>query len=113
MKFLLDTNIVSELRKGTRCESGVKRRFDSVQPEQIFLSSLVIGEIRKGIELIRCRDSRAALSLERWLETLKRSQEDRILPVNGQIAEVWGHLNVPTLYRLSIVFLPRPRLSMT
>ena len=56
MSYLIDTNIISEIRKGTRCDANVSAWFASVADEDLFLSTLVLGEIRKGVELARPRD---------------------------------------------------------
>lgn len=95
MRFLLDTNILAELRKGDRANSRVATWFASLDPDAIVLSVLTIGEIRRGIESLRRRDRRAAASLQRWLGRLVRDHGDRILPVDLAVAEEWGRLNVP------------------
>ena len=95
MSYLIDTNVISELRKGDRAHQGVRRWFESLEPDEIFLSVLVTGELRRGIESIRRRDPRAASALDRWLKRVVASHEGRILPVDGPVAEAWGRLNVP------------------
>ncbi|MFH1499292.1 MAG: PIN domain-containing protein, partial [Verrucomicrobiota bacterium] len=70
MPYLIDTCVISELRKPS-CNAGVLRWMDNVQPEEIFLSVLTLGEIRRGIELRRTKDPRAARALERWLVGLE------------------------------------------
>lgn len=95
MSYLIDTNVISELRKGDRAHKGVRRWFESLEPDEIFLSVLVTGELRRGIESIRRRDPRAASALDRWLKRVVASHEGRILPVDGPVAEAWGRLNVP------------------
>lgn len=92
--FLLDTNIVSELRKKDRCDDGVRKWFSGVDADELFLSVLVIGELRSGVERIRRRDSGAARMLDRWLRGLEGSYEDRILPVTLEVCERWGRLSV-------------------
>lgn len=91
--FLIDTNVLSELRKGTRADANVRRWFEGVDENAIFLSVLVIGEIRRGIEAIRKRDPRAASVLERWLDSLMRAHSDRVLPVDAATADEWGRLD--------------------
>ena len=91
--FLLDTNVLSELRKGERADANVRRWFGSVDENSLFLSVLVTGEIRHGIEAIRKRDVRAAWALEGWLETLVKAHSDRVLPVDAAIADEWGRLD--------------------
>ena len=95
MKYLVDTNVISELRKGERVDPGVRAWFDELSAAQIFLSVLSLGELRRGVELIRRRDPVAAQSLASWLEGLGGTYADRILPVNQEIADTWGRLNVP------------------
>jgi predicted nucleic acid-binding protein len=94
VSWLLDTNILSELRKGTRCNSNVAAWFAELEDEDIHLSVLVLGEIRRGVERIRPRDARAAQSLERWLVRLATDYGERILPIDGSVAEEWGRMNV-------------------
>jgi predicted nucleic acid-binding protein len=95
LSFLLDTNVVSELRKGDRCDPGVSSWFAEAPSEEIFLSALTIGELRRGIENIRRRDERAARSIEAWLQELLGAYSHHILPVDQAIAEQWGRFNTP------------------
>lgn len=95
MSYLLDTNVVSELRKGERANERVRAWFETVDDQALWLSVLVIGEIRRGIERLRRRDAATADRLELWLAQLSELHHDRILPVTRPIAEVWGRLNVP------------------
>ncbi len=97
MSYLVDTNVVSELRKGRRCNAGVAAWFAGLSPEDIFLSVLTLGEIRKGIEKIRRRDPKAGESLEAWFKDLVVTHSDRLLGVDRSVAEEWGRLNVPDL----------------
>lgn len=93
--ILLDTNVVSELRKGNRADRHVRTWFESVNPDELFLSVLVIGELHRGIELVRRRDPPAATALEGWLTAVVRDHDDRILGVTLEIAETWAQFNVP------------------
>lgn len=90
--FLLDTNVVSEVRKAHRCNAGVARWFAGVSDAELFVSVVVTGEIRYGIERLRRRDSRRAEILERWLEDVVTSYADRVLPIDGRVADAWGRL---------------------
>ena len=90
--YLLDTNVVSELRKGTRGDRNVNAWYSRVAEEETFLCALVIGEIRKGIETIRDRDPHQASVLNSWLLNLRRQYDGRILPVDDEIAEAWGRM---------------------
>jgi len=66
--------------------------FAGVSDDEIHLSVLVIGEVRRGVEIVRRRDPRQAIALERWLGRLVRDHGDRILPVDRRVAEEWGRL---------------------
>jgi toxin FitB len=90
--FLLDTNIVSELRKGSRAKPSVIEWAQSVIDEEHFISVLTLGEIRKGVELVRRRDATQAIALERWLRDIELNFADRILPLTQNIADQWGRL---------------------
>lgn len=95
MSFLLDTNVISELRKGQRCNPGVVSWFEEVASEELYLSVLTLGEVRKGIENRRRRDMPTAIALEAWLQEVEGTYSDRILPVTQAVADQWGRLNVP------------------
>ena len=91
--FLLDTNIVSEVRKGNRCDVGVAEWFAGVPEAELRISVLTLGEIRKGIALARNRgDSRQADVLEHWLQTIARGFAQRIIPIDDKVADAWGRL---------------------
>jgi predicted nucleic acid-binding protein len=94
MSFLLDTNVVSEIRKKVP-NAGVSAWFASVRATDLFLSVLVVGEIRQGIERLARRDSVQAKIFEQWLGQLVDVYGDRIIPITADVAEVWGRLNVP------------------
>jgi toxin FitB len=95
LSYLLDTNVISELRKGERADSKVLAWFADLADEEVFLSVLTIGEVRRGIESVRRRDPDSAAALDRWLALLREAHEDRILPIDRAIAEEWGRMNVP------------------
>lgn len=88
--FLLDTNVVSELRKGPRANASVIEWARSAIDEGHFISVLTVGEIRKGIELIRRRDAAQGTALERWLRRIETNFADHILPLTQNIADQWG-----------------------
>jgi predicted nucleic acid-binding protein len=90
--FLLDTNVVSELRKSVP-NSHVLAWHQSQRQADAYLSVLVVGEIRQGIERVRPRDPVQADALERWLGTLVTAYRERILPITDVITEEWGRLN--------------------
>ena len=89
MSWLLDTNVISELRKGSRGDPGVVRWARGRQ-DDAWLSVLTVGEIRRGTELRRRKDDVAARHLDVWLQGLLGAFESRILPVDEQVAEVWA-----------------------
>lgn len=95
MSYLIDTNVISEIRKGVRCNESVAAWWSTVAEADVFLSVLTIGELRKGIENIRRRDPRSAAALEKWLLRLLRQHRDRILTIDLEIVNEWGRLNVP------------------
>lgn len=95
MSYLLDTNVISELRKGERADRNVTAWFAGLADEEIFFSVLTIGEIRRGIESVRRRDLDSAAALDRWLALLSETYGDRILAIDRAIAEEWGRINVP------------------
>ena len=95
MSYLLDTKVISELRKGERADSNVTAWFADIADEEIFLSVLTIGEIRRGIESVRRRDPDSGAALDRWLALLSEAHGDRILQIDRAIAEEWGRMNVP------------------
>jgi toxin FitB len=96
--YLLDTNVVSELRKRTRANPGVQDFFKRVAADQtpVFLSVVTVGQLRRGVELIRHRgDVSQARRLERWLVSLLQSYEEYILDIDSDIAQLWGCLRIP------------------
>lgn len=95
MRHLLDTCIVSELRKGERADPGVRSWFAAAADGELFTSVLVLGQLRRGIESIRRRDLHAPSALDRWLARMSKTFADRLLPVDGAVADRWGLLNVP------------------
>jgi predicted nucleic acid-binding protein len=94
MTFLLDTNIVSELRKRDP-DPHVVAWYEQSRPAEIFLSALTIGEIRLGIERLRIKDAAQADRLEQWLHGLHTLYADHIIDVDTETAEEWGRINVP------------------
>ena len=95
MSWLLDSNVLAELRKGPRAYPPVMAWFAATHEAELFTSVLVLGEARRGVESIRRRDRVAAQALEQWLLRLRETFADRVLPVDDDIAERWGALNVP------------------
>ncbi len=93
MRFLIDTNIISEVRKGPRCDANVAAWYGSIDDASIYLSVLVLGEIRKGIERARPSDPARANALEQWLSAVVKSFADRILPIDRAVADEWGRMS--------------------
>ncbi len=93
VKYLLDTNIISEIRKGPRCHPNVAAWYSNLEEESLYLSILVLGEIQKGIEGLRGRDAGKANVLDLWLEQLQISFQSQILPVDIAISQEWGRLS--------------------
>ena len=93
--YLLDTNVVWELRKGERADPGVREWLDQHADDELWLSVLTVGELRRGCELLRRRNEQAGDALLAWLETVTADFADRILPVTTDVAERWAELNVP------------------
>lgn len=95
MKFLLDTNVISEIRKRDRAHPGVVRWVTRTPVEQIGTSVLVLAEIRHGIELKRRNDPDQGKSLDRWFSQMRSGLGDRVLPVDEPVAEAWARLGIP------------------
>lgn len=96
--YLLDTNIISELRKKQRANAGVVGFFKQLTEQQAraYLSVITVGELRRGIELIRHRGDRAqAQSLAAWLQIILDEYDDNLLDFGKEAAQVWGRLRVP------------------
>jgi predicted nucleic acid-binding protein len=95
LKFLLDTNIISELRKRERANPNVTRWIEQTPFKEIGTSVLVLAEIRRGIELKRRHDSAQAELLERWFVQMRTRLGTRVLPIDEPIADAWAMLSVP------------------
>lgn len=89
---LMDTNVVSELRKGQKADKAVLQWLDDEPDEQLFLSVATFGEIRMGIERLRNRDALQAFILEKWLKALFSQYRERMFDVTLPIFEKWGYL---------------------
>jgi predicted nucleic acid-binding protein len=96
--YLVDTNVISEFRKGDKADKGVIAFFDAVeaQKETVFLSVITVGELRRGIEKLRYRnDTKQAEMLDSWLSKLLTEYSNNILEFDKESAQVWGYLRVP------------------
>jgi predicted nucleic acid-binding protein len=92
MDFLLDTNVLSELRKGSRANRNVRRWAESTARQRHYISVISLGEIRRGIERLKPKDPEQARVLEFWLVTLKHDFSTHILPLTDDVADCWGLL---------------------
>lgn len=91
--YLLDTNVLSELRKGQRANSGVRAFFATLDSADIYLAVQTIGEIRRGLDNIRRRgDHVQADRLEVWLDAVVAEHARHILDFDLECAQLWGHL---------------------
>ena len=93
MSYLIDTNIISEVRKGSSCDELVASWYASIDDADLYLSVLVLGEIRKGIELARRRDPVKAKALESWLTQVDAAFGDRVLAIDRAVADEWGRMS--------------------
>lgn len=96
--YLVDTNIISELRKGAKANAGVQAFFlDAIRDgAALYVSAITIGEMRRGVELLRHRgDADQALRLEQWLALVVEGYADNIIGFDAEMAQVWGRLRVP------------------
>lgn len=101
MGYLIDTNVLSELRKETRCNPGVTRWFDATDEDDLFLSVLTLAEVRMGALGRARKDLADGQQLEAWANALHTQYAGKILPVTMEIAEKWAELSVPD--RLPVV----------
>ena len=96
--YLIDTNVISEIRKGDNANLGVRQFFDTIitQNSRVYLSAITIGELRRGVELILHRGhSLQGKLLENWLISILQHYQGNILYIDGDIAQLWGKLRVP------------------
>ncbi|MHC2876793.1 toxin FitB [Ralstonia sp. 121560039-2] len=96
--YLVDTNVISEARKRQRANKGVLAFFRQAVKSEVglFLSVVTVGELRRGVELVRHRgDERQAATLEAWLGTVLNEFAESILPVDQDVGQLWGRLRVP------------------
>jgi toxin FitB len=97
VKYLIDTNIISELRKKSKANSGVLKFFQQTaeQAAPLYLSVITIGELRRGVELIRHRGDRPQADLlETWLQTILEDYTEHILDFTVLEVQVWSKLRV-------------------
>lgn len=95
MRFLLDTNVISEIRKRERAHPNIARWVAGTPTREIGTSVIVLAEIRRGIELKRRRDAAQGEALDRWFRQMRTRLAHRVLPIDEPIAEAWAQLSVP------------------
>lgn len=94
--YLVDTNVISEARKGRKANTGVQAFWQRVDAGDVYLSAITVGELRRGLENILHRgDADQARLLEAWLEVVAGQYADRILAFDADCAQVWGKLMSP------------------
>ena len=96
--YLLDTNVVSETRKGLRANAGVLRFMHEVvsKGQRTYIAAPSIGELRYGVERLRHhRDVTQAMQIEVWLNALLKAGSGRVLSLDESCAQTWGRLMVP------------------
>jgi predicted nucleic acid-binding protein len=96
--YLIDTNVISEIRKGTNGNKGVrkfiKQRIKDESP--LHLSAITMGELRRGTEAVRHRgDAPQAAMLEAWIGTILDDYAMDVIPIDDDVAQLWGRLRVP------------------
>ncbi len=103
VSYLLDTNVVSELRK-QRPHGGVVAWLGSIDDAQLYLSAVTLGEIQAGIELTREQDPDKANEIEAWLELVSGAYN--ILPMDTAALRAWArlmHRKSDTLYEDAMI----------
>ena len=89
MRVLLDTNVLSELRRSVG-DPSVRAAVSAIADENLFVSVLTIGEITKGLTLLEPGKKRAAL--QKWVQGIEQGYADRVLSVDLEICTIWGKL---------------------
>lgn len=112
MSYLIDTNIISEVRKGERCDRRVSAWYAATTDEDLFLSTFVLGEIRKGVELARPRDAGKAVALERWLREVETAFDGRVLAIDNAVSDQWGRMSAIRPIPIIDGYSRRPRWSI-
>jgi len=101
--FLLDTNVISELRR-PRPHGAVLAWIESVDDKHLYVSAVTLGEIQAGIEITRGQDPAKATLIEDWLNRLAESWN--ILPMDGAVFRTWAklmHRSSDTLYEDAMI----------
>jgi toxin FitB len=95
VSFLVDTNVLSELRKGSRGDRNVHAWTEATGWNALHTSWVAFAEMKRGVQLIRRRDKPQAIVLQVWMEKVLELLHDRIHPVDRAVAEIWADLMVP------------------
>ena len=95
LKFLLDTNIISELRKRERAHRNVIAWVQQTSSADMGTSVVVLAEIRRGIALKRRNDPAQADALDRWYMQMRLGLGDRVIDIDEAIADQWALMSVP------------------
>ena len=101
--YLLDTNVVSELRK-PKPHGGVLAWLESVDDTKLYLSAVTLGEIQAGVEITRDQDAAKAAAIEAWLELVASSYN--VLPMDAVVFRCWArlmHRTSNTLYEDAMI----------
>lgn len=96
--YLVDTDVISEIRKREKADPGVAAFFRQAVADDtaLYLSAITIGELRRGVEIIRHRgDGDQADKLDQWLKLVLNEFSENVLPIDAEIAQIWGRLRVP------------------
>jgi toxin FitB len=91
--YLVDTNVVSEVRKGARCNPGVRAWYDSVPTEQLLITAITFGELLRGIHLVRRNDPQQATVLDAWYRQLKVLFANKVIAVDLTVMERWAEIS--------------------
>lgn len=92
MSYLVDTNVISEVQKGSRANSNVSTWWKSTDSSDLFLSVVVIGEIYRGIERLALTDPNRGQEFFDWIQEVIGAFEGRILGIDLESAIIWGKL---------------------
>ena len=99
--YLIDTNVISEKRKGPRADPGVVAFWRRILVNEDFLPVQVLGELRRGVEMLKYRgDQPQAILLATWLETVQEEYADRILAFDAESAHLWGQITAASYQNL-------------
>jgi hypothetical protein len=96
--YLIDTNVISEMRKAGKADAGVRNFFAQAVAagSEVYLSPVTVGELRRGVERLRCRgDLDQAARVEEWLQAVIADYQNHILPFDADAAQIWGKLRAP------------------